>query len=273
MSSAPAVIEKERGFHDEWADNIDYRSVKVYETFLACTSPEPSWVLSHFGDLRGKRVLELGSGAGEAAVYFALKGADVTATDLSPRMLEVVQQVAIQHGVKLTTVVCSAEDLSLFESESFDIVYAANTLHHVDIERCLDETKRVLKVDGVGGFWDPVAYNPAINVYRRMATEVRTIDEHPLRRSDMKYFSDRFAVVGKRFFWLTSLLIFLKLYLIDRIHPNEDRYWKRIISHESELRKWYKPLAAIDRVFLMLVPALGWWCWNIAIIVRKDRNK
>jgi ubiquinone/menaquinone biosynthesis C-methylase UbiE len=75
----------------------------------------------------------------------------VTATDLSPAMLEVVKKVASHHGVFVETAVSSAEDLSAFLTNSFDVVYAANTLHHVDIGKCLDEVKRVLKPGGFLG--------------------------------------------------------------------------------------------------------------------------
>jgi ubiquinone/menaquinone biosynthesis C-methylase UbiE len=270
VSDKTSVFGKEREFHDTWAKQIDYRSVDARKSFSACTSPEPAWILKQLGDIKNKRVLELGTGAGEAAVYFAIQGANVTATDLSPGMLEVVKKVAAHHGVTVETAVSPAEDLSAFSANSFDVVYAANTLHHVDIGKCLDEVKRVLKPGGCGAFWDPLAHNPAINIYRNMANEVRTEDEHPISRSDMKYFSSRFSIVSKQFFWLTTLLIFAKFYLIDRIHPNSDRYWKRVVTHEAELRKWYKPLAAIDRALLTIFPVLGWWCWNMAIIVRKE---
>ncbi|MCZ6774478.1 MAG: class I SAM-dependent methyltransferase [Proteobacteria bacterium] len=263
------MYDREREFHDHWAADIDPADVKVHESFSATTSPEPQWIVSQFGSLRGRRVLELGAGAGEASVYFALQGAEVTATDLSSGMLEVVKKVASIHGVTVDTAICSADDLSQFGEGSFDIVYAANLLHHVDIEKTLGEVKRVLKPGGTAGFWDPVAHNPVINVYRRMASQVRTEDEHPIRRQQMKLFTDRFAEVRKEFFWLTALLIFLKFYLIDQIHPNEDRYWKRVLREEKALRPVYSPLAALDRVLLRAIPILGWWSWNIAVVVRK----
>ena len=209
-----ASYQNERDFHDEWASSINPADVKVFESFTACTSPEPQWVRKQFGDLKGRKVLELGSGAGEGAIYFALEGAEVTATDLSPGMLKVAQNVATLHDVTIRTQLCSAEDLSCFEDNSFDCVYAANLLHHVDIEKCLDEVRRVLKSGGVAGFWDPLAHNPAINIYRRMATEVRTEDEHPIRRSQLRWFADRFSNINTSFFWLTPLLIFLKFYFL-----------------------------------------------------------
>ncbi|MBF0383802.1 MAG: class I SAM-dependent methyltransferase [Magnetococcales bacterium] len=262
-------LDCERDFHDRWAEQIDPAQVPVLETFSLSTPPEPKWLAEKMGDLRGKKILELGSGGGEGAVYFALQGADVIATDLSPGMLEVVHKVAQHHGVEVATQVSSAEDLSQFAEEQFDVVYAANLLHHVDIERCLDEVRRVLKPNGVAAFWDPVAHNPAINVYRRMAEAVRTEDEHPIRRSQMVWFRQRFSHVESRFFWLTTLIVFLKYYLVDRIHPSSDRYWKRILSHEEEIRWFYRPLAWLDRIILRLLPILGWWCWNIAIFCRK----
>jgi len=260
---------RERQFHDEWATTIDPAEVPVVETFTASTYPEARWLLMQMGDLRGRRVLELGSGAGEGAVYFALQGAHVMATDLSPGMLDVVDRVSAIHGVVVERKVCSAEDLSAFPDSSFDLVYAANTLHHVDAARCLNEVRRVLKKGGKGCFWDPVAYNPAIKIYRRMATEVRTEDEHPIRRADMKLFRERFRKIERRFFWLSTLLIFVKFYLVDRVHPNEDRYWKRILTRETELRRLYLRLERIDRVLLRMLPFLGWWCWNVAVVVEK----
>jgi len=78
-------------------------------------------------------------------VYFARLGANVVTGDLSSRMLEVVKKVAALQGTSVETAVCSAQDLSILPADSFDVVYAANLLHHVDIEKCLDEVKRVLK--------------------------------------------------------------------------------------------------------------------------------
>lgn len=260
---------REREFHDGWAAEIDPGSVPVLETFTASTSPEPRWLLSQLGSLRGKRILDLGAGAGEAAVYFALQGGKVTAADLSPGMLDVVQRVARHHGVEVSCQIASAEDLSAFADASFDVVYAANVLHHVNIDRCLGEVNRVLVAGGAAVFWDPVAYNPVINAYRRMATAVRTIDEHPIHRADVRLFRRHFRKLTVRFFWLSTLLIFVRFYLIDRVHPNKDRYWKRILTHESEIRRVYLFFERIDTVLLRVFPFLRWWCWNVAVLARK----
>ncbi len=262
------ILEREREFHDEWAKAIDPAKVMVRETFTASTSPESAWLFKRLGDLRDLKLLDLGSGAGESAVWFALHGAKVTATDLSGEMCAVVKKVAAHYGTELDSTVCNAEDLSQFADASFDIVFAANVLHHVDLHKCMAEIRRVLKPGGRIASWDPVAHNPIINIYRGMAMEVRTEDEHPIRMQDMKVFNTYFDSIDKKFFWLSSLVLFLKFYVIDRVHPNEDRYWKRILTHEKENAWFYKPLAALDEI-LLKIPMLQWWAWNIAIIGRR----
>lgn len=269
MNNENEILKREEDFHDEWAEGINPKEVLVDESFTGSTSPEGAWIVKMLGDIKGKKILELGSGAGEGAVFLAKQGANVTATDISSGMLEVVNKVATLHGVKVSTAVSSADDLSQFEKNSFDVVYAANLLHHVDVAKCLDNVKDVLKPGGIAAFWDPVAHNPVINVYRRMAEEVRTPDEHPIKRSDMKLFKERFSDVDYNFFWLSSLLVFVKFWLIDRIHPSSDRYWKLIISRERELRPLVSKLMGFDRFLLKIIPFIGWWSWNIAIIVRK----
>lgn len=263
------INSRERLFHDAWAATVDPRRVRVLETFTAATSPEPRWLASRLGDLSDKSVLDLGTGKGAAAVFFALEGARVTACDLSPGMLDVVGRVAAHHGVKVARHICSAEDLSSLADNSFDAVYAANLLHHVDVARCLDEVKRVLKPGGLGAFYDPLAYNPVINIYRRMANKVRTIDEHPLRRRDIDLFAQRFSALELQFFWLTTQAVFLKFYLFDRVHPNAERYWERVLVREHELRRTYAVLEKADRAILRIFPFMRWMCWTVAIVARK----
>jgi SAM-dependent methyltransferase len=75
--------------------------------------------------------------------------------------------------------VMTGEDLQVAR-HSYDIVYLANVIHHVhDRERLFAGIDRALKPGGRFFSIDPVAYNPVINRYRSMATEVRTEDEGP----------------------------------------------------------------------------------------------
>ncbi len=269
MTQDATQVEREREFHDEWAASVDPASVDVEGHWLPLGCPEASWIDEQLGDLTGKRVLDLGCGLGEASAHFAQRGAKVTSSDLSPGMLEMTKRVAALRGCTVDTVVASATDLSALPSDEFDVVYAANLLHHVDIQTCIDEVYRVLKPGGIAAFWDPVLYNPAIQVYRRMATEVRTIDEHPIRRADVDTIRRRFGQIETRTFWLSALLIFVKFLVIDRIHPSEDRYWKLVIETQHKHARFLRLAHKLDRGVLKVIKPLRWWCWNIAIVAKK----
>jgi len=261
-------IKKEIEFHDEWAKSIDEKTVMVDEFFEACTSPENRKILKYLGDVKDKKILDLGCGAGEAAVYFAKKGADVTAVDISEGMLNVVERVAKLHGVSVKTKACIAPYLD-FNNEEFDIVYAANLLHHVDIEETLKEVKRVLKKGGIFVSWDPLHHNPLIRVYRKIATKVRTEDEHPLKISDLKVFKKYFSHVEYDATWFLTLWIFLRFYFIERVDPNKERYWKKILLEHKRLENTYKRLEKIDNILLNLFPFLKRYCWNIVTFCKK----
>lgn len=262
------TIRKEEVFHDDWAERINPDEVLVDESFEASTCPENRHIISHLSPLKGKRVLELGCGAGEASVYMAKRGADVVSGDLSEGMLKVALNLAEKHNVVIKTLKFSADRIPE-EDESFDIIYAANLLHHVDIETTLKEARRVLKTGGTFASWDPLAHNPVINLYRMMATKVRTEDEHPLTMKDLEMFKNIFSKVEFKMTWLFSLWIFLKFFLIDRIHPNSDRYWKRVVTHHKEIEPSYKRLERLDGRILKLFPFLRRYCWNVVAIAVK----
>jgi SAM-dependent methyltransferase len=260
-------LRAEEEFHDGWAAETKVEDVLVRESFEACTAPEHRWIIATLGDLKGRRVLDLGSGLGEASVYFALKGARVTACDLSAGMLKVVERVAAHHGTSVTTHQAAAEGSGLPDA-SFDVVYAGNLLHHVDVAQTLDEVRRVLVPGGVFVSWDPLAHNPVIDVYRRMAGAMRTVDEHPLRMQELELFRARFAQVDYRCFWFFTLAVFLRFYL-EGAHPSKERYWKKILKEEKRLEPFYRRLESWDRAVLAACPWLGRYCWNIVVEARK----
>lgn len=261
-------IEKERVFHDAWANSEDIDSIDVRTANEACTAPEMRYITQRLGDIHGKRLLDVGCGLGEASVYFALLGADVTSSDLSQGMLDATSRLAQANGVSVTPHMASAEDMQLAQDATFDIIYAGNLLHHVDIEQTITRIKPHLAPGGIFVTWDPLAYNPAINVYRTMATDVRTPDEHPLTWSDIKLFHKHFGTVETRYFWLSTLLIFLIMALIQRRNPNKERFWKVVVQEGEKWRWLYLPLKKLDRLLLKIFPPLRMLCWNVVIVCK-----
>jgi SAM-dependent methyltransferase len=258
------VHRREVKFHDAWAGDTLVQDVLVRECFEAPTALENRFILQKMGDLRGRRVLDIGAGLGESSVYFGLQGAEVTAADISPLMVENVRKLAAKYAVKVTGIVSSAESLCVSENY-FDFVYVANAIHHIhDRERLFRQIYLALKPGGMFISYDPLAYNPIINVYRRIASLVRTPDESPLTVADLKLARKHFRSVQHREFWILTLALFLKYYLLDRVHPNEDRYWKRILREQPQTLRWWMPLFRLDQI-LSRLPLLRWLAWNMVI--------
>jgi ubiquinone/menaquinone biosynthesis C-methylase UbiE len=255
---------REATFHDAWAGSTSLDDVLVRECFEAPTALENQFILRKMGNLQGAKILDIGAGLGESSVYFALLGAQVTTTDISPLMVEKVMQLAAKFAVQIKGVVSTAESLNVPENH-FDFVYIANTIHHVhDRPQLFSQILRALKPGGSFFSYDPLAYNPAINLYRRMATEVRTPDEMPLTRADLQLARRYFNGVGHREFWIATLALFAKYYLVDRVHPNRERYWKRILKETHKSLRWWKPLLLLDKV-ITRIPGLRLLAWNAVI--------
>ena len=258
----------EESFHDEWAAGEDVAKINVRHRNEACTAPEMRHLRQALGDLHGRTLLDVGCGLGEASVYFALEGARVTATDVSPGMCDATRRLAAAEGASVETHVSAAEDLRLGDRQ-FDIIYVGNTLHHVDIATTLDRLLPHLRAGGTFVSWDPVAYNPLINVYRRVAMKVRTPDEHPLRLRDIRAIAARFETCELRWFWLTTLTIFLAMVFVQFRNPNRVRLWKQVIDDADQWRWLYRPLERLDTVLLRLIPWLRPLCWNVVIVGRS----
>jgi len=61
-------------FHDHWAEQIEVDDINLHAAFFAPTAAENQFILGRFGDLKGKRILDLGCGMGDASIFFALQG-------------------------------------------------------------------------------------------------------------------------------------------------------------------------------------------------------
>jgi SAM-dependent methyltransferase len=260
--------ERESTFHDGWARAIRPEELLVDETFVSPTAVENQHILQQFGDVRGKRILDYGCGAAEGGVYLAKLGAHVVGIDVSATMLETAHRLAAHHGVTIETRRVTSEGIPADDRE-FDLIYGNGVLHHVNQQLARPELARVLKDDGKACFIEPLPYNPLINAYRRIAKEVRTPDETPLTFADVDRFRQNFGQLSHREFWLTTLAVFLKFYLVERVDPNKERYWKKVYTDAARIEPFFSPLRRIDDWLLARAPMLGRWCWETVITVSQ----
>jgi SAM-dependent methyltransferase len=98
-----------------------------------------------FDGYRGKRVLEVGCGAGTDLVRFARGGAIVTGVDVSPSAIALARQNFAQQGLEADLREADGERLP-FPDNSFDFVYAHGVVQYTaNDQRLVDECRRVLK--------------------------------------------------------------------------------------------------------------------------------
>jgi len=106
--------------------------------------------LGLIGDVRGKRVLEIGCGGGQCSVAFAKRGAIATGVDISDRQIAFARELARANGVAATFHQGNAERLARIGDESQDIAFSAYALMYVKrLDRCFAEVHRVLRPGGL----------------------------------------------------------------------------------------------------------------------------
>jgi SAM-dependent methyltransferase len=126
----------------------------MVETFLLPLGPR---LAEACGIGPGMSVLDVAAGTGNASIPAAKAGAAVTASDLTPHLLEAGRQRAAAEGVELDWVEADAEHLPFAEA-SFDVVMssigAMFVPHHEDVA---DEMVRVCRPGGTIGLlsWTP----------------------------------------------------------------------------------------------------------------------
>jgi SAM-dependent methyltransferase len=141
-TTTPADAELKGRHRKMWASG-DYPA--MVETFLLPLGPR---LVDAIGLQSGQRVLDVASGTGNAAIPAAEAGAAVTASDLTPELLEAGRARAEAAGVELDWTVADAENLP-FEDASFDVVMssigAMFAPHH---QQVADELVRVCRPGG-----------------------------------------------------------------------------------------------------------------------------
>jgi SAM-dependent methyltransferase len=109
---------------------------------------------------RGQRVLDVAAGTGTSAIPAARRGAEVTATDLTPELLDVGRAATQTDGLALTWQTADAEALP-YADAAFDVVLSSIGVmfapHH---QQAADELVRVCRPGGTIGVlsWTPEGF-------------------------------------------------------------------------------------------------------------------
>jgi SAM-dependent methyltransferase len=156
-----------------------------WEVLLTETKPVPrEW----FPDLKSLDVLCLASGGGQQAPILAAAGASVTVFDNSSKQLEQDRKVAERDALELVTIEGDMTDLSVFDDESFDLIFhPCSNLFVADVHPVWQEAFRVLRGGGslLAGFLNPVLFLFDHRLAERGVLQVR----HQLPYSDLSSLS------------------------------------------------------------------------------------
>ena len=127
--------------YNEYAKEFDEKFQRRFQDFIR---PEADAFLEH---LSGKKILDLGSGAGNHGKYLQDKGFDVLCVDISEEMVNLCREKGLRAEM------IDMESLRLPE-KSFDGVWAYTSLIHTpkkDVPKVVQQIFRVLKPGGILG--------------------------------------------------------------------------------------------------------------------------
>jgi len=97
---------------------------------------------------KGRRILEVGTGAGTDFVNWVRNGADAVGIDLTSSGIGLTRERLALEGHTAKVAVGDAENLP-FTDNALDLVYSCGVVHHTpNTQRAIDEIRRVLRPGG-----------------------------------------------------------------------------------------------------------------------------
>ena len=241
-------LRREAEFHDEWAAGVDPSATPVDETFTGPTAAENGHILEQFGSVEGKRVLDYGCGAAEGGIYLAKLGAKVVGVDVSAGSLELAQRLARHHGVEIETRQVTGPQIPA-ETGEFDLS-TATACSTTSTSVTLNPSSLVSsspRARGVSSSRSRTIRSSRSIVTSRNGAHARRASAVFSRHRRLQF---PFRDVSHREFWLTTLAVFLRFYLWERVDPTKERYWKKIYTDASRLESFYSPFRRLDDVIL-----------------------
>jgi 2-polyprenyl-3-methyl-5-hydroxy-6-metoxy-1,4-benzoquinol methylase len=212
----------EIAFFDDVAEKKPVKPIDPADLEDIGNSRHPDLFAEHFvknrmGDLKGKKVLEIGCGNGVGSVYLAHFGAAVHALDISPRSIENARELARLHKVDISFEVADVTTIDGFEKIGYDIVWCDLCLHHLinDLDALMDKFRKALKPQGLFIAREPVAYPAWLKTIRKAMGPIVPYEhspgEQPLRDQEFSIIRKHFPSLDKKYFRISAR--------IDVLHP------------------------------------------------------
>lgn len=156
LKSKEENMEQEETHHGKHSHGHGFGDKKAVEEMAKkFESPErdsmqqPQKILQYIGDIKGKTLMDIGAGTGYFSVKFADKGANVIAADVSEEFQDYLKERITKNKIANIALRKTPYDSPLLENGEADIVFMANTYHHIDNRTdYFAKVKKGLKVNG-----------------------------------------------------------------------------------------------------------------------------
>jgi SAM-dependent methyltransferase len=148
----------ERVEPDVYTDDYYLTNCHGYEDFVVShgrkVGPRFIKALSLAGDLRGKRVLDVGCGRGELVIQSAMRGADAWGIDYAQAAIDIAARalLTIEPAIREHTHVEPMDVKALrFQDGFFDVVFMMDVVEHLyphELARAFEELHRTIRPGG-----------------------------------------------------------------------------------------------------------------------------
>jgi 2-polyprenyl-3-methyl-5-hydroxy-6-metoxy-1,4-benzoquinol methylase len=241
-------IEREKEFHNRLASSqFGSRRLinRLSSSFYSKEEGSPIWapVWSKI-DVRGKRVLDYGSGDGGFSFVLAQRGALVEGIDISDALVHLAKERAPETSPCPRFSVRDAHDTG-FPEASFDYVFGNGILHHMELARAYREVARVLKPGGKAFFMEPIAHHPLAVLLRKTTPAARSVHEMPLTLEQVHMARHFFSEFRYTEHYVTAVLA-------APMH----------LASPAAATWAIRQLDRLDRVMIRKFPSIGRYAWQ-----------
>ena len=222
---------REKDFHNKLQSNSSGRFENIF--YKAISNCGEDFLIYLKNNAKNSKILDFGCGIGSSAEkVIKYNPKKIIGIDISEISINKAKNKAKELNIDIDYKVDNCEKTNLNQN-SFDIVYGTGILHHLEIDKCLNEIHRVLKSNGKLLFIEPLGTNPIINLYRKLTPNTRSRDEHPLIKKDFEYLNKKFVDVNVKYYGFLTL-IFFPFYK----SPKDSKLFKFLVSCDQFLFKF-----------------------------------
>jgi ubiquinone/menaquinone biosynthesis C-methylase UbiE len=242
-------VKREKEWHNETFGTDVRTNVGKFYSIFSLLNNEFDTIINENLKKETMVFLDYGCGNGHYLINISSKIKKGIGIDISETLINHARTKMKEENIdNLGFMVMDAMDTT-FEDGYFDIIHGQSILHHLDLKKSLIEIKRILN-GGAAFFIEPLDTNLFIKLYRKMTPKARTVDEQPLRKSDIKLIKSLFPNSEIKYYFCFSLLAV----------PFRER---------KIFNKLLQILNCIDRIILNKKSPFRWLAWSCSIMLKE----